>query len=221
MFWLLNIDSLDVPRNVIKYADDLTMISNMTSTEPSDMQISIDQVAEWCKEHNMIANANKSYVVNVSNKYAKVWNEQTTSLTLDCQEIPQVSTANFLEVNIDDHLSFEQHIDQIGIRVRSKTFVLRKLKRAGIPQHILCQYYVTCIRSKMMYASPVWYPMITTDSADRLIGLEKLALKIIFPNHDSYEERLAALQVHITLLATYLDQSCADYTRSHKPRPPQ
>ena len=62
-----------------------------------------------------------------------------------------------------------------------------------------------------MYASPVWYRMTTVDALGRLTSLENLPLKIICPGHDSYEERLSAL--NIISLATFLDKSCTDYAR--------
>lgn len=212
MFWLLYIDSLEVPCDVIKYADDLTLIGKTTGDQQNSMQISIDMVEEWCSEHNMIANASKSYTMNICNKFSKVKKVQSSNLTLGKQEIPQVTTTKFLGVNIDDHLSFEQHVNQIGKRVRPKTFVLLKLKRSGFPQDILSKYYLTCIRPQLTYACAAWFPMITKEASDRLTKLENLALKIICPSSDSYEDRLATLQ--ITPLMTFMKKICADY--AHK-----
>jgi len=204
MFWLLYVDELNVECDIIKYADDLTL----SGTSKQLLQTSLDRVESWCKEHNMIANAKKSAVMNLSNKRSRS-TPTTNKLRLNQEEIPTAETTKFLGITFDEHLTFQQHVDYILQSVRPLTYVLLNLKRTGIPKKLLTQYYISCIRTKITYGSVVWYNMLTDQQRQRLTKVEKLALKMIAPELNNYAERLEELQ--ITAITSHIGDLCSKY----------
>lgn len=213
MFWLLYIDSLDVDCHIIKYADDLTLTSNTTS----GLQNAVDQVAAWCKDHNMVANATKSTVLCVSNKRSTIDTSTTPQIQLEGDTILQAESAKFLGVFIDENLTFKRHIEHIISRARPITYVLLNLKRSGLPTEQLRIFYILCIRPIITYASPAWFSLLTQTQKDRLTRLEKIVLKIIRPMDDSYADRLSSLE--ILPIDSVLERLSLDHMRKIKASP--
>ena len=211
MFWLLYVDNLDASCKIIKYADDLTMIGDATTSyqSPQNIQSSIDIVSEWCDQNNMLANAKKSNIMHISNKRTKTSTCNAPSAILNGETIPTVKSSKFLGIAVDEHLSFEQHVQDVGEKIRPLTYVLLSLKRSGIPVPLLVKFYISCIRSKITYATPAWFPLATSSSIETLTSLEKLAIKIINPGAESYHDRLQNLS--ITPLKQYQQQLCHNY----------
>ena len=116
MFLLLYVDSLDASCKTTKYADDLTMIENATMNyqTPQDIQSSIDIVSKRCKQNNILANAKKSNVLQISNKRTHSSTSSAPTATLNGETIPTVTSSKFLGISVDEQLSFEQHIKDIG-----------------------------------------------------------------------------------------------------------
>jgi len=137
----------------------------------------------------MLANAKKSAVVKLSKKRGKQ-DDTTPTLKLDTESIPTLKMTKFLGVTIDEHLNFSQHVDNITKKGRSLTYVLLDLKRSGIPRGKLFQFYTSCIRPALTYAAAAWYKMTSKENRKKTESVERLALKIIAPELESYEDRL-------------------------------
>ena len=59
--------------------------------------------------------------------------------------------------------------------------------RAGINSSDVVSVYCSLIRTILEYASPVWHAGLTKTQSDRIEGVQKRCLKIVFPDL-SYEE---------------------------------
>ena len=64
------------------------------------------------------------------------------------------------------------------------------MKRYGVDKNSLVLAYRANILSVVKYAAPAWYPYVTENSKLQLESIQKLALKIIYPEMDHYEQRL-------------------------------
>ena len=63
------------------------------------------------------------------------------------------------------------------------------LKRAGVSQKDLQQYYVSVIRPTTEFACQVWHSSLTVKQSDLLESIQKRCLRLIFPE-SNYEEAL-------------------------------
>jgi hypothetical protein len=184
MFWLLYADSLETSCHIIKYADDLTL----TAETAEEQQQSINEVSAWCKTNNMTTNAEKSVILDLANKLSH-HQQRNVAIRLEDEQIPSANHARFLGVIIDRHLTFKEHVDHIYHKVRPLTYILLNLKRSSIPPLHLITFYKLCLQPIITYACPAWYSMLSDELKKRITSLERLALKIIYPGLQSYEER--------------------------------
>jgi len=90
-------------------------------------------------------------------------------------------TAKFLSFTIDSHLTFKDHVEERVRKGRRAAYKLIKLKRAGVPPTALVQVYCTRIRTIVSYAAPAWFTMISNTSLNKLEGLQRLCLRVTYP----------------------------------------
>jgi hypothetical protein len=114
----------------------------VTTSTATQLQESINVFSDWCKEHYMVANTQKSISMTISNKRV-CSNSQSMIVTLNGEQMPQKDTTKFLGVMIDQHLTFEDHVTAIISKLRSSTYIILKLKRSGVPIKQLKQYYIS------------------------------------------------------------------------------
>ena len=65
-------------------------------------------------------------------------------------------------------------------KFRRRVWVLRHLKKAGIPKPDLVRLYVSLVLPTLDYSSVVYHSMLNKTQCQQLEGLQKLALKIIY-----------------------------------------
>eukprot|EP00918_Siedleckia_nematoides_P041114 GHVU01089247.1.p1 GENE.GHVU01089247.1~~GHVU01089247.1.p1 ORF type:complete len:171 (-),score=1.76 GHVU01089247.1:397-909(-) len=115
----------------------------------------------------------------------------------------------FLGITVDKHLTFNSHVDTLVKRAFSRIHGLVVFKRSGLNQAGLLKMYVTNIRSLVTYAVPAWFPLLSKFNMDKLESVQKLALKIIFPELSSYNDRMEIAGLH--QLCDYCSVVCKKY----------
>jgi gmma-aminobutyric acid receptor subunit gamma len=208
MFWLLYIDTLQTTSETIKYADDLTLTPRSSDNATNNLQLAIDETMSWCNAHNMIANAKKSVTMSISNTH----NHHTAApsiFRINGEPLSNQSHTRFLGVELDENLTFTHHTDHIISKTRPLLYSLIDFKRSGVPLPALKKFYETCIRPKILYACPSWYSMTSLEQRKRIKRIENMVLKVLEPNGDSYEERIAKTEIHPIL--DLLESTSRDY----------
>ena len=76
--------------------------------------------------------------------------QRTISYSEWRNHIPTVKSSKFLGIAVDEHLSFEQHVQDVGEKIRPLTYVLLSLKRSGIPVQLLSISHVSGQKSPML-----------------------------------------------------------------------
>ena len=88
------------------------------------------------------------------------------SFTSDCDFPPVVigeeciklvKDAKLLGVTISGDLTWNAHITEVTKKAAKRLYFLVQLKRARVPQKDLCLFYITCVRSVIDYAAPVFH----------------------------------------------------------------
>ena len=100
-----------------------------------------------------------------------------------------VNTYKILGVIIDKDLKWNSHIEYITEKACKKLYSLRVLRRAGVSQANILKIYLSIVRPVLEYATPVWQaiPDYLSDAIERI---QKRALKIIYPEAESYNHAL-------------------------------
>lgn len=92
-----------------------------------------------------------------------------------------VSCAKILGLIVTDDLKWNEQVSQVVKKARKRLYFLSQLKRSNIGTNELVQFYVTCIRPIMEYASPVFHDSLTSYLANDIESVQKRAMRIIFP----------------------------------------
>ena len=100
-----------------------------------------------------------------------------------------VDYAKILGLTVSNNLKWNKHVDEVIKKARMRLYFLSQLKKSNIATKELLQFYTTCIRPVMEYASPVFHDSLTQSLSDDLESIQKRVMKIIFPGI-TYNEAL-------------------------------
>ena len=209
---LWNIFVNDMPSsnaNVIKYADDTTAYTELNGTN-SNLQIAANDISRWSTKNHLTLNTNKtkSMVISLKNR------PDAPNITIANENIDEATTFKLLGVTVDCNLNFNNHVDNITSSGRSKCHGLTKLKRYGVNKQSLLHAYRSNILPTVQYAAPAWFNFTSNKCRKDLEGVQRLALKIIYPELDSYNERLQAASIET--IVDDLEIKCAMYCQKKK-----
>ena len=74
--------------------------------------------------------------------------------------------------------------------IRDRSWLIRHLKKAGVPDRDLIKIYIAIVRSVIEYAVPAYHSLLTSNQADELERLQRTILKIIYGWNISYTDAL-------------------------------
>ena len=166
---------------ILSYADDIVLVCNNFAAKHL-LALSLDILES--------ASTLLGLQVNISKTKAMAWNHSHKfpdfQFAIYKGPIEWVRTFKYLGVTFDDSLSFNEHVDDVIIRVNSRLNILKHLASCpyGATQRTLLSYYKTCIRPILEYGSIIL--CIACPSAiKRLESVQNTALKIALrlPKH--------------------------------------
>ena len=107
----------------------------------------------------------------------------------------------------------ESHICDILKRANGKLYILRALKRHGLPVSDLRTIYLGYVRPILEYGTPVWNGGLTKSQSERLERVQKRALRIIYASaYTHYEDILETCE--LTTLEERREKLCLDFIKS-------
>ena len=121
-------------------------------------------------------------------------------ITVHGKELGLVDSAKLLGITITSDLSWNTHVNDVVKKAAKRLYFLVQLKRAKVPCKDLGLFYITCVRSVLDYAIPVYYYSLPKYLINELERIQKRALKIMCPSL-SYDEALT--HVEIALLSVH------------------
>ena len=86
--------------------------------------------------------------------------------------------------------NMNEQVESLKKRFRSRAWVIRHLKRAGLSECDLIKMYKTLVRPVLDYMAAVYHPMLTREQKKELERLQMGCLKTIFGYEKSYRETL-------------------------------
>ena len=110
-------------------------------------------------------------------------------------ELDLVDNYKFLGVYVDNILSFNKHVDYVIDKASKRFYALLQLKRLGVSTEKLALFYVSNIRSVLVYCIASFFSQLNDKQKESLERVQSLCSKIILPNIESYSERLEVLAI--------------------------
>ena len=115
----------------------------------------MDTVSAAVERDHIFINAGKCATMLVSSRrYA----EQSTSVTVGDQDIPQVDSLRLLGVVLQNTLKWDLHVKNMVSKTNSRKYFLFVLKHYGVGLQDLVKCYCTFVLLILEYAVQVWHP---------------------------------------------------------------
>ncbi len=143
--------------------DDSTVTEEVSDPADSHLQKDTDNILQWLDDNHMKINGKKIEEMVISLK----------------TKVP-----SFIP-----YLKWGAHVDKIHSKAFQRCYLLTCLKRAGVEENELLDYYRMVIKYIVEYACPAWSAGITKVQSDSLKQIQKCAIYIIAP-HLQYKEAI-------------------------------
>ena len=168
------------------FTHDTTTSEVVAKGKDSKAQLIADRVAQWSSENRVKLNNDKCKELRIS--VAKNQPE-FQHILINGQELKVVQLAKLLGVTITSNLSWNEHINEIVKKASKRLYFLKQLKRARVPCKDMVLFYISCIRSILTYAVPVFHYALPKYLQCDLERVQKRALSKICLGLN-YEETL-------------------------------
>ncbi|PFX28294.1 hypothetical protein AWC38_SpisGene7008 [Stylophora pistillata] len=135
-----------------KYFDDLTIAEVLPQEGSSTIQTTLDDISTWCSSNYLKLNPKKCKELRI----CFLRNPPTLlQLTNYNTSIEVVESHKLLGVLIQDDLKWHSHILSITKKAAQRLYILRVLRRNGLPPKDLLSVYTALIPSVLEYACPL------------------------------------------------------------------
>ncbi|CAB4035122.1 RNA-directed DNA polymerase from mobile element jockey, partial [Paramuricea clavata] len=170
-----------------KYVDDVTISEVIKETEESRLQTELNELQQWACENDMKLNGLKCKEMVVSFLRQS---DNYTPLHINDQQLELVTSFKILGLTINNHLKWNDNVAIIVKKASKRLYILRVLRRSGIPPADLLSIYNALIRSVLEYACSVWHTNLPQYLSNKIERVQKRALRILYPFTD-YAEALS------------------------------
>ncbi|KAI4873791.1 hypothetical protein NFI96_002788 [Prochilodus magdalenae] len=194
---------------IIKFADDTTIIGNITNDDEGPYREEVKLLTEWCAANNLSLNVSKTKELIIDfRKGGRTHTPLNTGGTL----VERVSSFKFLCVHLAEDLTWTTNTSHLVRKAQQRLHFLRRLRRVNLPQQLLCNLYRSTVESILTSCITVWYGSATSADRKALQRVVKTAQHItastLPPIQDIYDKRSSCLwlpapdPVHKTSLHT-------------------
>ena len=177
------------------YADDTSI--SFTARSVNDLKLTmnkeLDSLRKWLQGNKLSLNVMKTQAMVIGSrpnlKKILTMLVEPPSVSIGGSEAEMVDNVKYLRVQIDRHLSWEEHIHFVRSKV-SRAIGFLKYARKLLPQETLCKMYHGIVKPHLSYRCSVWRACGGT----RLQVLQKLqnrAARIV--TNSSYDSSASAL----------------------------
>jgi len=170
----------------ILFADDTSLLGTMSTFytfEPKTkydfdklskrINEELEKINEWLKINKLSLNIGKTKYMIFHNRQRNIDEFTNLTLKLNGKPIKRVSVFNFLGIVINEHLTWNDHISHISLKINPVVGLLNRLKHQ-IPPRILKMIYNSLILSRLHYGNILW-----GDNPGSLLKLNKRAVRAI------------------------------------------
>jgi hypothetical protein len=173
-----NLEPISSNNTYIKFADDMTVLNNISYSQPEDRaQEEINHIEKWAKKSKMKLNPKKTEEIVVQTRRQPLPKPVKTQN----REVSRVSSAKILGIYLDKSLTFKDHIEYIRKKSNSKIYILKELKKLGYDKEELKYFYSSVVLPSMTYGYCAWCTVSDTNieplhsiqrRAENIIGLK-------------------------------------------------
>lgn len=181
LLFLLFINDLPLHTDLMTdlYADDATLYETGKSKDLIErkLQKAISDLASWCKQNGMVINIDKTKAMLITTSQRRSRIKNSLQLSLNGIQLSTVSNDKVLGVQLDNNLSWGDHISKVVKKMSTNIWLLSKIKNYLSLNHRIT-YYRSYIQPHLDYANIVWGGTTKTNLM-QIERLQKRACRII------------------------------------------
>lgn len=164
------------------YADDTVLYcTGKTITElQTNVQCSLNKVANWFTDNQLVINQSKTEVMVVKSKYKQV--SDTLDIYLFEKKLNQVECSKYLGLNIDGNLTWNAYVNELCRKIGCKLSQLKRIRNT-VSQSVLLTIYNAGIQPCIDYAISVW-GQTSNYNISKIQRLQNFAARLILNNFD-------------------------------------
>ena len=174
------------------FADDSLLYRRIRTAEDSAvLQRDLERLEQWEKDWQMEFNPTKCEVL----RFTRRRNPLRATYTIHGHTLQTVPNGKYLGVNLNEKLSWNQHVDATTKKANNSLAFLRR-NLASCPTNIRDQCYKSLVRPIVEYASPVWDPH-TAANISKVEAVQRRAARFVCGDYrttSSTSEMIANLQ---------------------------
>ena len=165
--------------DVWKFVDDITVLEVVPKGDHSHVKDAIDSLSVQSLLNDFELNEAKCKELRICFSKSP---PNFDPVEINGKPLELVTSARILGLNVSSDLKWNVHVNQLVKKVSSRLYCFRQLKRSAVAPKDLIIFYITCIRSLLEYACPVFHRALPGYLSDDLERLQRRALRIIFPS---------------------------------------
>ena len=127
------------------------------------------------------------------------------ALLVNNRPLDIVSVHKVFGITLCNTLTWNDHVNVIFTKAAKRLYILRLLKRAGIPPKDLVNVYFALGRSVLEYCCVTWATNIPAYINDKIERVQKRALRVLFPEKH-YSDALSC--ANVTRLDVRREEPC-------------
>ena len=234
-FYLRNLPHPPENIQVVQYADDISIYAtgNPIPRLAETINKYIPAVLNFLEERELKVSPTKS-TVTLFTTDTKEFNIKP-SIYMNNVEVPHEQTPKLLGVTFDTMYCYAKHVKNVTDTAKSRVNMMKSLAGStwGQDQETLSTTYKSICRSVLEYAAPIWTPVISDTSWDKLQSVQNQALRIITGNlkmssepHLHRESKILPIKDHCEmiskqfLLSNFVSNH-PNHKHTSKPLPPR
>uniref|UniRef100_A0A8C2FB16 Reverse transcriptase domain-containing protein n=1 Tax=Cyprinus carpio TaxID=7962 RepID=A0A8C2FB16_CYPCA len=192
--------SKDPSVNLLKFADDTTLIGLIQDGDESAYRQEDKELAVWCSLNNLELNMLKTVemIVDFGRNPPAL-----PPLTIMNSTVTAVESFRVLGTTISQDLKWDIYIDSIVKKAQQRLYFLHQLRKFNLPQELLKQFYSNIIESVLCTSITVWFGSATKSELRRLHRIVWTAERIIGTTlpilQELYSSRVSKRAGRITL----------------------
>lgn len=184
------------------YADDTKLFRVISCPEDCHkLQLDLNSLTDYCKSNQLFLNVDKCHLMT----YTRRTNPISYNYHLNGMLLKKVNTTRDLGIIMDDHVSFNLHIDSIIKRTFRSLGFINRITQPFRHTSTLRILYFSYVRSVLDFGSAIWNPCYKVH-IDRIEKIQKKFINILnyrFRIHTSYDHSLT----HFNLLSLEISPS--------------
>ena len=146
-----SLQPVSVNTSFVKFADDVTLLHYFQNSADDFSQAEWYNLEDWADDVGLFLNYDKCKVMNCVTK------KSLHVVPVFCRSgvpLNSVSSMRLLGVVFSHDFGWNNHVSHTIAKCFKRIFILRNLKRANCPSHIIKNCYVAFIRSLLLYGFP-------------------------------------------------------------------